>query len=225
MHIVPTHDRHVPQVDDATKLRLLKMSQAYLASLARHESPSQADAEAWRAFFNLHDATIRRFMAKFYALPHEFDDCMQDVWLEVARRLCAFEFDPARGQFESWLYTLVRSKVTDVLRYRSRHPTEPLTDDAESAAAMRAWAEAQADQKRRAQEVALKAAVVELRQVSTTMSYCVFQMRRLERRTFQSIADVLHLTTEQARSRDCRMKRKLRDIIERRSRNPSEPDE
>src|SRR3989442_51886 len=121
MHIIRTNIGHVSQADDATKLRLVKLSQGYLASLGRHESPSQEDAEAWRAFVNLHDPTIRRFMAGFYVRPDDFDDCVQDVWLEVSKRLCVVEFDSARG-LESWLHALVRSKVASVQRYRGRHP-------------------------------------------------------------------------------------------------------
>ena len=224
MHFKRTPDREAPQVDEATKLRLLKMSQAYLASVAQHESAAAEDAAAWRSFCEVHDPTIRHFVARFHVRRQDFEDCVQEVWAEVAKRLRTFEYDPNRGQFESWLYRLVCCKVANLRRQRSRHPAEDLSDDAESEASIHAWAESRADEQRRAHESALKVAIAQLREVSTTLSYCVFQMRSLEGCPVERVADALHLSTDQVRWRNCRMKQRLRELLEPGSTDGLEPD-
>jgi RNA polymerase sigma factor (sigma-70 family) len=56
----------------------------------------------------------------------DLDDCVQEVWAELVTLLRVLRYDPRRGRFRTWLYTIVHSRATDLLRRRLRHPADGL---------------------------------------------------------------------------------------------------
>ncbi len=57
-------------------------------------------------------ATIRRLLAD----PHASEDVAQDVFLAAFRKLASF--DPQRGSFGSWLFSIARNRSLNSLRQR-----------------------------------------------------------------------------------------------------------
>lgn len=212
-------------VDDAAWCRLFQLSQAYLASLARRESPSAQAADAWAEFFTFCDSVIRRFMAGSHLRPQDCDDCVQKVWLELVKRLRDFQHEPQRHQFESWLFALVRSKVSDRVRELCGHGAGEITDEVELELAERASAQAKAQFERIQKQAMVTRALAELRHQVTTLSYCVLQRRWLKGQPFEKIAKRLHMTCDQVRYRDRLARQKLRDLFERDLQDGSEIDE
>src|SRR5438128_5908955 len=53
----------------------------------------------------------------------EAEDVAQDVFVRVYQRIGDYR---PRGKFSTWLFALARNACIDRLRYRQRHPTEPL---------------------------------------------------------------------------------------------------
>lgn len=51
------------------------------------------------------------------------DDVAQEVFVRVYQRIGSYR---PRGKFTTWLFALARNACVDRLRYRKRHPTEPL---------------------------------------------------------------------------------------------------
>ena len=51
------------------------------------------------------------------------DDVAQDVFVRVYQRIGDYR---PRGKFSTWLFAMARNACIDRLRYRKRHPTEPL---------------------------------------------------------------------------------------------------
>jgi RNA polymerase sigma-70 factor (ECF subfamily) len=49
-------------------------------------------------------------------------DAVQEVMRTLARALRSFEYDPARGTFRSWLYTVTRREVGRLLKRNARQP-------------------------------------------------------------------------------------------------------
>lgn len=60
------------------------------------------------------------------------DDVAQDVFVRVYRNIGSYR---PRTRFSTWLFALVRNACIDRLRYRQRHPTEPLETAPEPATA------------------------------------------------------------------------------------------
>lgn len=113
-------------------------------SLAAMESDSAEDAELLRAhsaanphaFARLYDRYdkpcfqfVRRMLGAAHAVAAE--DVHQETWIAISKN--AHDFDPARGSFASWLFTIARRRVLDHLR---RQKVVPLRSDFDDAAMM-----------------------------------------------------------------------------------------
>ena len=67
--------------------------------------------------------------ATIQAMPDAADLC-QDVLAAVAGAVSRLEYDPARGAFRNWLFTIVRRKLSNAIRARKGQPQAGLDDAA-----------------------------------------------------------------------------------------------
>ena len=105
-----------------TYLPLLQNTQEYLQAMLRRQAPDSVLVEAWEEFYRVYDGLIRRFILARGMRDADVDDCLQEVWSAVAARLVEFHRPEDRPGLRAWLYALVRSKATDVIRRRARRP-------------------------------------------------------------------------------------------------------
>src|SRR5258708_26036876 len=84
------------------------------------------DHEAWRQFVELYSAVIYGFARKRGLQDADAADVMQDVLRSVARAAGRLNYDPSRGSFRGWLYTIARNKIFNFLE-AGRHRLGPGT--------------------------------------------------------------------------------------------------
>src|SRR5262252_10158897 len=73
------------------------------------------DQEAWRQFVQLYAPVVYGFARKRGLQDADAADVMQDVLRSVAVASARLNYDPARGSFRGWLYTVARNKVFNFL--------------------------------------------------------------------------------------------------------------
>src|SRR3984957_4560319 len=78
------------------------------------------DAEAWREFVHLYAPVIYGFARKRGLQDADAADLMQDVLRSVSSAVHRLEYDPVRGTFRGWLFTVTRNKVFNFLESRRR---------------------------------------------------------------------------------------------------------
>jgi len=78
------------------------------------------DADAWQEFVHLYAPVIYGFARKRGLQDADSADLMQDVLRSVSSAAHRLEYDPARGTFRGWLFTVTRNKVFNFLESRSR---------------------------------------------------------------------------------------------------------
>jgi RNA polymerase sigma-70 factor (ECF subfamily) len=78
------------------------------------------DAEAWREFVRLYAPVIYGFARKRGLQDADAADLMQDVLHSVSTTVHRLEYDPTRGTFRGWLFTVTRNKVFNFIESRSR---------------------------------------------------------------------------------------------------------
>lgn len=74
------------------------------------------DDESWHEFFNQYWKLIYNAARRSGLGDAEAQDVVQETLLTVVRHMKAFEYDPSRGSFKSWLLTLTRARVIDHMR-------------------------------------------------------------------------------------------------------------
>ncbi len=78
------------------------------------------DAAAWHEFLRLYAPLIYGFARKRGLQDADAADLMQEVLRSVSRAVDRLEYDPTRGTFRGWLFTVTRNKVFNFLESRSR---------------------------------------------------------------------------------------------------------
>lgn len=80
------------------------------------------DTDAWREFVQLYGPVVYRFARNRGLQDADAADLMQDVLRSVARNAHRMEYDPARGTFRGWLYTVTRNKIYNFLTAQRNRP-------------------------------------------------------------------------------------------------------
>jgi RNA polymerase sigma factor (sigma-70 family) len=76
------------------------------------------DAQAWRQFVDLYAPLIYGFARKHGLQDADAADLTQEVLGIVAGSIRQLEYDPQRGAFRGWLFTIVRNRLRNFLARR-----------------------------------------------------------------------------------------------------------
>ncbi len=75
------------------------------------------DHPAWVAFRGRYDPLLLRWCRGYGLDEDSVDEVRQRIWIELADRMKAFQYDPERT-FRGWLRRLCESRIVDFLRQR-----------------------------------------------------------------------------------------------------------
>jgi RNA polymerase sigma-70 factor (ECF subfamily) len=80
------------------------------------------DTDAWVEFVRLYGPVVYGFARKRGLQDADAADLMQEVLRSVARNAVKLEYDPSRGTFRGWLYTITRNKIYNFLTAQKNRP-------------------------------------------------------------------------------------------------------
>jgi RNA polymerase sigma-70 factor (ECF subfamily) len=80
------------------------------------------DAAAWGEFVDLYAPLLYGYLRKQGLQDADAVDLSQDVLQAVAGAVGRLEYDPARGAFRNWLFTVVRRKLSNWRRAQRNRP-------------------------------------------------------------------------------------------------------
>jgi RNA polymerase sigma factor (sigma-70 family) len=71
------------------------------------------DADAWRLFVDLYAPLVYALGRKQGLQDADAADLTQDIFRSIASAVRTLEYDPGRGSFRGWLYTVARNRLRD----------------------------------------------------------------------------------------------------------------
>jgi len=80
------------------------------------------DVAAWTEFIELYGPVVYGFARKRGLQDADAADMVQDVMRSVARNAEKLDYDPKRGTFRGWLYTVTRNKIYNFLTANRNRP-------------------------------------------------------------------------------------------------------
>jgi len=197
-----------------TYLPLLQDAKSYLKFLLENKVPDSLLTLSWESFFQVYDDLIRRFAIAQGVPPSDVDDCVQEVWSEVTTRLFDFDRPVDRPGLRAWLYSLVRSKATDLFRGRGRRPAVSLDQLRDAGHEEKDTQEDPASlYEQHWERAVLETNICQLQEEVSPTNARILQMRLIDRRSVADVAAELNLSPEQVYARQHRMLKDLRTRV------------
>src|SRR5690349_20237439 len=78
------------------------------------------DTEAWQQLVAIYGPIIYRFGRRHRLQDADSADLTQEVLRGISASVGRFDYDPRRGTFRGWLFTLAQRKLYDLLARRRR---------------------------------------------------------------------------------------------------------
>ena len=82
----------------------------------------ERDAQSWSRFVGIYAPAIYDFLKQKGLQDADAADLTQDVMASVAQAIKTFEYQPQRGKFRSWLFTVVQNKLRNFWRGAAKLP-------------------------------------------------------------------------------------------------------
>jgi RNA polymerase sigma-70 factor (ECF subfamily) len=101
-------------------LDLTPMSHTTRASLLQRLHDDR-DVDAWDEFYSRYWALVYDFALRRTRSRHLAEDVLQESMVRLMQLLPTFEYDRAKGQFRSYLLTVVRNTVAAAVRREARY--------------------------------------------------------------------------------------------------------
>ena len=161
----------------------------------------EGDRAAYRELVQRYQAPLLRFLASLVLDRHTAEDLAQEAFLLAYRQLA--RFDPQRGQFATWLFTLARNLALNVQRRRVK--VSPLSDEAIAVPAVADRADQQ-----RAWMQQLDRALHQL----PAEQRSAFHLAEVEQLPYAMIAEIEGIAEGTVKSRVSRAKERLRKTLQ-----------
>jgi RNA polymerase sigma-70 factor (ECF subfamily) len=79
------------------------------------------DEQAWSQFAEIYVPLVYGFARKHGLQDADAADLTQDVLRSVSAAIGRWDYDPLKGTFRGWLFTVARNKLRDFLSSQARH--------------------------------------------------------------------------------------------------------
>ncbi|MFL5327598.1 MAG: RNA polymerase sigma factor [Gemmataceae bacterium] len=80
------------------------------------------DSHSWSEFAQIYAPLIHGYARRRGLQDHDAADLTQEALIVVARAIHNLDYNPERGSFRGWLFTVVHRKLLNMLASQRRHP-------------------------------------------------------------------------------------------------------
>lgn len=191
----------------------LSDTQAYLKARLQNMAPNSVLSAAWDEFYRVYSELVRRFALSCGVPKADLDDCVQNVWRDVIDSLPRFQHNQKQSGLRSWMYTLTRSKATNLIRRRAKRSTQSLDTLRGSGYEPSDECDRTTTDEHQWERETLRTVLAELRDEVSDVNYRVLHLRLIEGCAVRDVALSLGLTPQQVWYRQHRTLKKLRVLF------------
>ncbi len=83
---------------------------------------NRSDQESWAEFVEIYTPLLYAYCQKREINTTETADIVQEVFRSISMAIQGFDYDPTKGRFKAWLFTVLRNAISAHFRKASRAP-------------------------------------------------------------------------------------------------------
>jgi len=173
------------------------------------------DREAWARFVDLYGPLVYRFARQRGLQDADAADVTQTVMLQVARAMVGFVYDPQRGTFRGWLFTIAANQVR---KHQGRAPFAGVGSGTDSAQRLLEAQSAPAEEGRDLWEAAWERQVLawaadQVRSACDERTWQAFWQTAVAGRSGMEVADELGMNVPAVYLAKSRIMARLKKVI------------
>jgi RNA polymerase sigma-70 factor (ECF subfamily) len=176
-------------------------------------APDALLTQAWDRFYRTYARVLRRMATEFRLDREETEDVIQEVWARIIGHFAQFEQQVGSSGFRGWLYTLIRNRALDLIRWKARHPIWRLARTSEQREPIDPGPGPADEGEARGDCELVHLLLAHLQKKVSATNYRLLHMRWLEGRPVADVAFSLNLSQRQVVYRQQRVLRKLRATL------------
>ena len=173
-----------------------------------------ADHEAWETLVSVYAPVILKYARRCGLSEPDAEDLVQDVLCSVQGAIDRFGYDPQKGSFRGWLFTMARNRVQNLKKKRTR---AELTGGTVVRDMVQAAADPEDDHAtwdREHQQQLFRWAVEKVRSDFRSTTWNAFWATAVDNRSAESVAEELGLSTGAVYVAKSRVTSRIRGLIE-----------
>jgi RNA polymerase sigma-70 factor (ECF subfamily) len=171
------------------------------------------DEAAWGQFVDLYGPLVYGYARKQGLQDADAADLAQEALMAVAGSVGRFEYDPARGAFRNWLFTVVRRKLANRRRAERARPDEGIRS-AQGVLEQRAAPAEEAEWDEEFRQRLFAWACEEARRAVSDASWQAFWRTAVEGQPGKPVAEALGLSVAAVYHARSRILARLKELIQ-----------
>ncbi len=173
-----------------------------------------ADTEAWQQFVELYGPVLHGWYRHRGLQDADACDLTQEVLQGVAQGASRLQYDPQRGTFRSWLFTIARRRMHDFLERRGRLPSSGADTNRFQALAVQPLEDEEAAWELSYQQHLFSLAAAHVKTCVEPLTWQAFWLTAVKGQSSQKVAKQLQMTIGNVYVAKSRVMARLKQWIE-----------
>ena len=174
----------------------------------------QSDQTSWAEFVEIYTPLLFAYCQKRGLQSQDSADIIQNVFLSVTKAIQTFDYDPEKGRFKAWLFTILRHAISAHFRKQKRLPSTTSDNFSLEQLKITPSPEEEKDWNQDYQVQLLRWAMEKIKPEFSPRSWTIFYQTAIEERSPEVVASQLDMTKNAVNVQKFRVVQRLRQKLQ-----------